>query len=596
MPPFTVPTAQRRITREPLPGARQQVSTTATEFGGARAEAFVGIGRELQDVSETFRRAEEAELKEEQKINIALEKQRAEVQERKDKMYADAALLEFQEAWSTNKNDFLGTRRLNADNVTEKVKAWYTKTKSGILGRAANDRQKELISAKINPEITMILNKVSDHEIKELLLNEQEQQDSLYANAVSRASAPDSNVVDRKSAELTAIEALNQKYKGYDAEARNKGVAEGMAAFHVSVINGKLVDDLEFAKQYFKDIKQAIPPKEREEVRKLIKKEDIYQTSNRLANDIILKESDNVKWQDMVDKATSDPDIRDKTKSILEARKKDDDAHTEELKKRALLDGLDKIREAPNLTAALAEADKIDDPLDAEKARKYANARYERKKRDVETNINVYTDVLDRINNGEFKEVRELNEFYPDLSTSHFDKAVSALNSKLGKDGDVIKYSTAKDAFSVALGEKYNVEDISQNRKFKVAYDSLTDAGITDFDTAVKHLKNLFIEGEVIEGGWLGLWDSDMDRTTAERENKIDKWLPNILTEDEDPTLSELRTIQNNLRALGVTTKNDIINRLYKKSEILKLPLSKAEIDQYRKLLRENSGFKQIER
>jgi hypothetical protein len=577
MPPFKIPSAQPRVSRAPLPGVRQTVRTSPADFGAIEGGVISAVGEQIVDVAEAFERQDVRE----QKITIARQKASAELQERKDKMNAQASVLEFQEAWRGDKVNFLGPLRLNADGTTKKATEWFKKTQDSLLSKAKTERERQLITSSLGTEQTKILDKVSDHEFKQLNLAEVELSDSVYTNAIREAGAPDSNNTDRKDAELKAIDALNFKYKDFDKETRLKGVADGMSAFHEAIINGKIIGDLEFAKQYFNDTKQAILPKQREVIRKAIRKETVSQTARSIANDISLKEDDRTKWSAQVDKMTKDEEIRKEAQSILDAKKKDRDAHDNELKQREYTDGLTAVLKADNLDAGLEEAKKIDDPENQVKAIRVANSLYARKARDIETNIPVYANVLDRINAGEFRSVSELTEFYPDLSTSHYNHAISVLQSKLNDDkGDDIKYKTAIDAYTFAVGEAYDVEDEDQNREFTFAYDKLVDMGITDFDTATKTIRNLVIEGEV-RGA---LWDSTLTRQEAEAEGKLNKWLPNLL-EVEDDNGVERRKVDDLLRSRGIVTKNETLKRLFKKDAILKLPLSKNEVAEYRRLL-----------
>lgn len=589
---LNIPIAERRVGREGLPAIQQQRSVSA---GGQEvAQAITQLGGVVEKIGEQIERKEVAE----NKALLQAQKEALELQERKDKMYSDATTLEYRQKWSDEKDKFLGVQRLNADGISKKFTDWYAKTSSTLIGKGTNPRQKELIRASLDTEFTANYEKVKDHESNQLRLTEKELKQSLFDNAKNTAGSPDSNALDILNEELTARDALDELYKDHDPASKDKLKAEGISSFHESVVNGKLINDLDFAKKYFKEAKGEILPGPREELRKSIHEQDVRQTSIKIADKVSDTEKDSANWVQRVDILTKDEEIRDKAKEILKARKKDADAHDAELTKREFTDTLDLVIKANNLEDGIAKANTIQDPENRLKAINVANSIHERKKRDVETDFKVWADVKDRIHAGEFKNTTELLEFFPSFSASDFKVLSNELDAylteqKSGKkvDDGAIKHSTLKDAFSVALGVKYDVEDTDQMRDFRYAYDKLREKNITDFGEAKDEIRKLILDGEIFGGEKFQLWEPDMTRAEAEATGQLDKWMPNILDEDVDSG-AERQSIINALSQDGITDPGDTLMRLYKKDSILNLPLSDGQKALYRRLWKKSRSKK----
>jgi hypothetical protein len=580
-----VPLAKKRVTSQPLPGARVSVDTRGA-FGRQEAQAISQLGGTIERLGGQIGQKQERE----ERRALAIQQEAAKVQERKDKMYANASTLEYKQKYADESITFTGTTRLEADGIADKYKEWHTKAQDDILSRSKTEREKELVRAQLDSEFTKNYVNVKTHEGKQLQLAETELNDSLYSNAVLEAGTVGASEITILDAELTARDALDNKTKGMDAETAKKVKASGMSDFHQSVVEGKIVSDLAFAKEYYKETKNDIVPKEREELRQAIRKETVSQTAQNIADTISATQDDRLTWSSHVEVLTKDKEIQEKARQILDAKKKDEDAHDEELVKRDYLTGLDNVFNAKNLEDGLQKANLIENPENRLKAVRVAESLYARKKRDVETNMTVFAKTLDRINQGEFTTATELLEFYPDLSNADYQKLVNELDSygktkQTGKAAEgTMKYSTMKDAFTVALGVKYDVEDEEQNVQFKYAYDKLVDMGITDFDTAKNEIRKFILDGEV-RGG---LYDPDMTRQEAENTGQLDKWLPDLLDRDLDLG-AERKVIVDafaqdgiNENVLFTTLGNDILAKLYKKNTILGLPLSKAEQALYR--------------
>lgn len=580
MPEYRIPQMQRRVSIAPLPGVRQDIRTTQGEFGGAEAQAIYDIGGILKDVSTEFERRDVEKTKYQLKLDVERKKAELELQERKDKMNAQAGALEFTDAWRVEKNKFKSNMRLEADGITQKAIEWYNKTENSLMSKTKTNRERDILKSLLGPERTKLLDNISKHEFEQLRLAEVELNDSIYANAVMDAGAPDSTDIDRVDAELKAINALNIKYKDYDSETRLKGVAEGMSAFHESIIEGKLVVDLPFAKKYFKENKKAILTKEREALRKQIRKETIKQTAQNIAISIPLKEEDTTKWRERIDQETDDEEIKKAAWLILEAKKKDQESHDAEIKQREYTDGLNAVMNADNLEDARAKADLITDPEDRLKALKVADSLYEKKKKEVETDRNVQAQVYDKIDTGQINTVEQLIEYSPYLSTADYNRLVTELRNKQGKAEKVgfVKYETAKRAYEIVKNKKRDIENKEQNKEFMYLQSNLDKHAqslgrdLTP-DEAIKLTAKYIVEGESIGMGIFGLTDPDMSRFEATREGTLDVWAPDI----EDAERPQIKQSLKNL--LGITTDDETIMRLYKKNAILDIPLSDKQKD-----------------
>jgi hypothetical protein len=573
-----VPVAERRVTAEPLPGARLDVRGTRGAFGSQEAQAITELGRVVGKVGA---QVEEREAK----IELARKKEAADLQERKDKMYANSAKLEYQQKYADNSNQFLAPARLNADGVSQKYKEWHAKAQDDILSRATTEREKQLIRAGLDTEFTKNYIKTVDHENKQLQLAETELNDSIFTNAVKSVGLADSNEIDILDGELVARKSLDEKVKGMDAQTAKKVKAEGMSEFHESVVEGKLVSNLEFARSYFNETKADINPKEREALRKAIREATVTQTAQNIADKISATQDDRLTWDSHVPLMTKDKEIQDAAKEILSAKKKDADAHEDELVKRDYLEGLDNVLNAKNLEDGVMKANLIENPENRLKAIKVANSLHERKKRDIETKIPVYADVIDRINQGEFDTATELLEFYPDLSNADYQKLVNELDSyqkeqKTGKkaEGKVISHSDAKKAFEGALNVKYSVEEYGESFSaiLRVLESEGRELSVGQAEDVIRQhlINNRELTGVVAGSGWV--WDDKLTYEEALRSNKLEKFLPNLVEDDDGDEQEDIRSA-----FIAQGYRDDIpemLMRLYKKRYINKLPMSSDEM------------------
>jgi hypothetical protein len=428
MPPFVIPQARPRVQRAPLPGVRQQIRTSPADFGAIEAGLISDIGEQITGVAGSL---EQRDIRE-QRITLARQKEEARLQEEKDKMYANAGKLEFQNTWIAEKNEFLGTTRLGADGTTIKATEWFNKTKDNLMANAKTDRERELLDAKLGPEFTKILQKVTDHEKAQLTLAKTEQNDSLYANAVMQAGQPDSNEIDILDAELTIRDSLNVKTQDMDAETAKKVRAEGMSAFHESVINGKIDSNLEFAKSYSKEVKDELSPEAQVEMQEKLDKESIVQESQQQADKIILEEvttdKDNLSEQLEKARKIKDSEVRDATVARIKTRH----AERAQEKKEGLVKENDditgKILNAPTWEKAKELANTAPTNEDVKKHLAHANSRWKEKTSKVVTNPVIEERVNHMVTTGEIRTQEQyIRETNGEMSSQDLQKGLKFL-------------------------------------------------------------------------------------------------------------------------------------------------------------------------
>jgi hypothetical protein len=592
--PIVIGRAERRVEREPLPGARLTTRAPSAAFGAQEAQAISELGSAIIQTGEVFQRREEA-------ANIAAEKERAriaklqaEAQDRKDKMEANELFLEFQGLWRADKSQFMDTQRREADGVTAKATEWTKTTRDALFKKATSDNVRFNLDAKLSPKQTVILDKVSGHESGQMRIAEVELNDSLYTNAVLDAGSPDSIQSEILDSELQAREALRIKTQGMDAETGKKVTTEGMSAFHTSVIEGKIDSQLAFAKSYFDEVKGEMTPEERETTATELETAITEQSAQAVAKEIELTVDDNNEWNKAVDGKVEDPEIRKQAKAILEAKKKDDDAHDAELIRRERNDTLTEVYNARNLTDALSKAEKAKDPANKEKAIAVAKSRFARKKRDVETNPNVQAAAHDRINAGEFTEIADLLQFYPDMSQGDYNTLISRLQTHLtevrtGKPvtEGAVKYNTALRAYETVKERAYNIKNDAKEFTFvldmldKEAQKLGRDLSPSEARLAASHA---LVEGATISS------DKSTEKKTlfeATQENVSEIWVPNINDDDVDggKERSEINAALQRLGLRASKENQETLFRLYKKTSILMLELSPLQVDLFRSIL-----------
>jgi hypothetical protein len=401
---------------------------------------------------------------------------------------------------------------------------------------------------------------------------------------------PNVHAVEEDNIEIQA-DSLRE-VSGWSKDERDVWEAEKKSKMYEGVVRQWAITDPETARLSFETNKDKIDATRHDELDALVSKNQTNQKGKELSESIALQ-TDDFEEQKNLAKAHKDADVSDNALARIRANQTDKlakDKRSKEAARDNMFGNIHKMSrgEGTTLTQMLELANSTPNDKDNADYDKYARAKFE----DIngvarEGDVNKYLTLLDDIEAGKYSKASELESFYADLSLPQFNKAIGNLESKLQEDktgvkkaeGD-IKYSTAKDAFSVALGVKYDVEDEDQNQQFMFAYDKLIEAGITDHHEATKFVQNLLIDGSV-RGR---LWDSTLSRPEAESEGKLNQWLPELL-DIKDDNGDERRSIDTAFRSRGIRTKNETLMRLFKKDAILNLKLSEAEKAEYRRLI-----------
>jgi hypothetical protein len=380
---------------------------------------------------------------------------------------------------------------------------------------------------------------------------------------------------------------IERKTQGMAVPVANNIRDEMVSAFHENVINGKVVLNAENAKQYYDVNKKEILPENREGIEKVLETEDTLQFAQTTTDQIILQEGDRSKWAQMARESTDDPEKRKETVDLIKTRKKELDQLDKEAKEAAYLDALDKIDISQNQSEADLIAKRIEDPIDRAKALKVSQAKFEKKTADLVTDRDVEATVYEKIDSGEITTVRQLIEFSPDLSTSDYKRLQTEVRNKQNPDAKAgfVKYTTAKTAYETIKGKKYDVEKDSKEFMFvQSQLDEESQVLGRDLtpDEAVKAAARAIVKGESIGTGFFG---GDPNRTLfeASQEGTLDVWLPVINDEGVDNG-QERREIKEAFRANGIDTDNEELFRIYKKSDILNMPLSEKEKTRFKDL------------
>ena len=249
MPPFTITRAQPRVTEEFLPGARQNIPAGPADFGAFEAGVIRRVGTGITQVGEA---AIDVEQRKEKQRQI----QQATFKDRRDKVLATDALMEYKSELRKQSVVFKDRRGINAWGVENDAEKFANKTRNEIKGKQENDNVRGLFDAASNVATSIFLNQWYTHGASEFNKAEDASHKARENQAVEDASlAVGSNQEDlvlqnAKNDLLTALQmqANKQGFTGVQAkEIRDKRVSD----FHKSYLNAKVVDDAEEAKEYF---------------------------------------------------------------------------------------------------------------------------------------------------------------------------------------------------------------------------------------------------------------------------------------------------------------------------------------------------------
>lgn len=593
--PVKVP--QRRVQPSALPGAEISAPSGTGAFGGLEAQALETIGGQVQQLGIAALERQERDIALQQKVDAKKEKIRLEHQERIDKLDADENVIKYQDWWRNQKQTYLskaGKDTIGNTDLADKDIGTITKN---LLDQSKNDRVRELTTAKIAKLRESGLNVIKAHEVEQFGVAEEARTNAILENTIRDAQDLANEPISLFSLKLDLEDAISDKTKGMDPEAKKNVTAELTSAFHESVINGKVAVNAENARKYYNENESEIVPENREKTKKLIEKEDVLQFSQEKRDEIMLREKDMSLWIGMAEDEL-EGEKEEKTVSLLKRKIEEIEQDKIDKQKEKLLTALDGIRRAPDRDAAQVYVDNLEDPKDAAEAQDAADKRFTIKKEAKVTDIDTYAQAWDEFNTGKLNSVRELNRYWAKLSDAHYNRLQTAIQNKIaggdkpGSKVPFMNYSTAVKAFEASTKEKYDVTDSTQNTDFQFLFERLDEEAkkkgdTLDFFEARQVADKTLVEGGIFGGGTFS--DPQQTRAQAEISGTLDKWLPNINTQSDDEG-KERADIKKGLRTMGVITDDERIYRFYKKESILKEPLSKTHSEIYDRLLRQ-SGF-----
>jgi hypothetical protein len=607
---FTVPTKQRQVAPTALPSARQISPAGQGDFGGFEADVIGRIGGQVERLGRTALAVEEKERVLAAKAEAKKLKIQAKFKEERDKLFAQDAVIKYQDWWRNQEPTYTSKTGLAADGVTDiaiKDIEGFNKT---LLAKLENDNQREKALAKIMSERNSGLTGIKGHEVSEFKLLKEKQNEGIIANSINIAAASvgklhEEGTIFSKSLDLK--DAITEKTKGFSMEAAKNVSDEIWSSFHESILNRKVALNAVDAKEYYDKNKKQILPDKRDAIEKLLKKEGIIQYSQQRADEIVLTEPDSSKWAE-IGRKEKDPEKRDATVKRLKTRKTELDQTDKDAQKEAYLDTLDKIANvAKNEEEGLDFAANLENPEDQIKAEKVATERFKRKEKDATTSRKVQAKVLEMIENKEITRPTELIEFYPDLRDSDYNTALTRLKNQGNVDAKgFVKYETAKKAFQLVNDEKFDVDSEAQATNFMYSLEYLDkEAQALGRDlTAVeanKLTRQAFIDGNVeresftILGYDISQEGAALTLQEAVSKGVLDKWTADVNDDSVDGGV-ERKQIIDALRKQGIITEDETVLRLYKKEAILKLELSQKQKELLNKKINKIGVIRSIKR
>lgn len=578
--PFKVQSSVQPIT---LPSVQLTAPTSAADFGGLEAGIIEQLGGGLERLGEQF--GQVAEREERQRV-----KNQQEFRTRDDKAWVRGANSRFSDWARQNKVNFTSKKGVNSRGITKQATVDIDKAIQTVVDTAENDEQREFFKSSALSKRKLWLDQVSAHEASEFLQFEMKGIEAAQENATRDAAENYFDDVAVMSARLDLDKALDEQVQisGMSSDAAKNVKAGTVSLFHTGVLNRMVATNAVGAQEYYDQNKKEILPENREAIEKLINKEDVLQFSQTKSDEIVLREDDRAKWTEIARKEVDDPEKRKETVDLLKTRKTELDRHDDEARENAYFDTLDKITKAANLEDAKRLAKSLDNAEDSIKAEKVANNRFKISKEDNVTDRRVQAKIFDMIDKGQIKDVNQLIEFAPDLSSADYNRMITVLRNKNNPDAKVgfVKESTAKNAYETTKGEKYNIEDDSQEYMYireqldKQAQSLGRDLTPTE---ASKFAAQYMVEGISIGTGFI--WDDKQTLVEAERSGNLGVWIPKINDDDIDNG-QERRDIKDAFKKIGLDTDNDELFRLYKKEVTLDKPLSEEQTIRLNELIR----------
>jgi hypothetical protein len=585
---FRVPTKERQVAPTALPAARRISGAGAADFGGLEAEVVGRVGRQVERVGEVAIAAEEREQILTARAAEQEETRKAKLKDRRDKLLASDAIVEFKDNLRNQRQVFSNRRGIDAFGVTNEANDHIEKLKKEMKGRMENDEIRALFDASTIMPREVFLNQTLTHEATEFNRAEDDNNNAKIETSIIEASDAVGGMNEElaiQSARLDLDTAIEQKTakSGMTGAAAKNVKASLISSFHEGILNRKVALNAVAAKEYYNEHKKEILPDNRESIEKLLDKEDVLQSAQQATDEIFIKEDDPVERLNLARKIEN-PDVRKETESQVKVRNKELEQLGVEAQQEAYLDTLTKIMDvAQNEEQGLGFAKRLENPEDRIKAEKVATARFNKKIEETITDRNIQAKVYEMIDKKQITNVRQLIEFYPYLSDADYNRFITEIRNKQNPDAKIgfVKYSTAKTAYETVKSEKYDIEDSDMTKEFMFVQSQLdkhAQALGRDLtpDEANRFAAKYIVEGEAIGTGFFG-GDPDLTFSEASRQGVLDVWVPFVNDDDVDGG-QEQRDIAGALAAKGIITDNEEIFRLYKKEAIMNLPLSTKEV------------------
>jgi hypothetical protein len=440
------------------------------------------------------------------------------------------------------------------------------------------------------------LGTVQAHEAKQTDEGIKVEIDAAREHSISTASNPESSAESVILAKENLLDTLEFGSRGLPPQAKQRYTQEGVSSFHEARVNSLAGVNAESAQIYYDTNKKEILPEERGGLEKVLKVEDTLQFAQQETDRIVAANPDDTTtWLEEA-RNVKDPDKRKQTVDNVKVRIKENEQATKEAKQNSFLTALNQIDATRTLSEGLDIANRVEDPIDRDKARKHANARFDIKSADTKTIRKRYIEALDKISNREITERNQLLEYAADTSMADFKTLETRFNNKQQRDaGNKVaeaSLTTAKNAIAVARGKSvYDPETDDEilldvlgelDKAAREKGDNLTDL------EAAKITADLIVTGEVKGSGWI--WEDEKTWLDAVKSGDDHLWLPLMNTEDKDKG-EEVREAKGwFLLNTGIDEPSEELMSIYKKKAKLKYKLSSKQNARWNELLKEEGA------
>jgi hypothetical protein len=583
--------AESRVEPTVLPSARFRVSPGPAAFGATEAGSVGQFGQQVERVGRIEAAEEEARLKEEEKV-------RAEYGERVDKLRATELVNKYTDWQREQKPNYLSRTGINAIDVTNDAIKDDEDIRRSIAAEAANDNVREKFATKVSARREAYLDSIKTHQTNEFFKTERTNAEAQRDNSINVMADINSSDLDRFLATEDLKDSLEILTQGKPAEVVKNIKSETWSSFHAERVNALAPLNAKMAQEYFNEHQKEMLPDAREELQGVLNTETTLQDSHAMAEQISTEVTDEAEWIDAARSATytgtkeEQVEKMDATIKRLETKKDQLKQRRVEAQKEAFLTGLDQVDAAETLEEALEIAERVVDPIDREKVRKHANARFKKQKDgDIPTDLNVYADAWEEFNAGRLTTTRELNQYSGDLSTAHYNTLNTAIQNRSaslkGAKVPQMDYTTAQRAYMVQKDiDTYSPKD--NGIEFMQLYEELNQASIQKGSTLTQVEANDLTATTIASGelstGWI--WSDKMTRIEADQAGKMHIWLP-VLNADDIDQGKEKRDISGwTFINLGVSDPSDELMSMVKKEGIMKIELSGAQTKRYNKLIK----------